>query len=484
MAWRAGRRGEEHGGHAIGRGATPPSGAYGDPVSRSPLVLAALATVAVPELDAVDVRRASHTAPGVDAAIVIDAEGTRWVVRAPQGAAAGATLEAEVALLSALAAHVDAGDLPFAVPVPEGSVALPEGGRAIVHRQLGGHPLRLAELGPGPGLAAALGRAIAALHELPTPVVEDTGLPVYSAEEYRERRLSELDEAAATGLVPAVLLRRWERALEDVALWRFQPTVVHGDLSAEHVLCAAGSPVSVLGWSEAKVADPADDLAWLLVAAPHEAVDPILESYHLRRTELRDPHLAERALLAGELAVARWLLHGVHVGDQAIIDDAKEMLGELAEQIAANDAEAAAIAQAEEDARVEREAAELAEAEAIAQAEWEAAERAEREAAEQEADALAGQEAAERTEQEADALVEREAGAELDDDADQAGWVADEPGAGEHGTGPASDEDGGGPTSEAPDGAAAAEHDLIDADMNADGPTADRIASTPEADRN
>ena len=377
--WRAASAAVRERGHACSGRAQGPRAAYGDPVPRSPLVLAALATVAVPELDAIDVRRASHTSPGIDAAVVIDAEGTRWVVQAPQDATAGATLEAEMALLGALAAHVDAGDLPFAVPVPEGSVALPEGGRAIVHRQLAGRPLRLPDLGPGPGLAAALGRALAALHELPTSVVEDTGLPVYSADEYRDRRLSEVDEAAATGQVPTVLLRRWERALEDVAMWRFQPTVVHGDLSAEHVLCGKAEPIAVLGWSEAKVADPADDLAWLLVAAPQEAIDPIMESYNLRRTELRDPHLAARALLAGELAVARWLLHGVHLGDQTIVDDAQEMLDELAEQITAHDEEAAALVLAEREA---------AEQEARA-----AAEQAEREAAEQE---QAGQDAADR----------------------------------------------------------------------------------------
>lgn len=303
-------------------------------MARSPLVLAALATVAVPGLDAIDVRRSSHPGPGIDAAVVVDAQGRRWVVRAPQDAAAGAALEAEIALLEGLAAAADRGDLPFAVPRPAGSVALDEGGRAVVHPQLTGRPLRLETLGPGPGLAAALGRLIATIHELPTDVVEHAGLPVYDAEAYRVRRLSEVDEAARTGLVPASLLRRWERALEDVSLWRFVPTVVHGDLSAEHVLCDHDEPTAVLGWSEAKVADPADDLAWLLVAAPQEAVDPIIEAYHLRRTELRDPNLASRALLAGELAVARWLLHGVHTQDQGVVDDACGMLRELEDHIA------------------------------------------------------------------------------------------------------------------------------------------------------
>jgi aminoglycoside phosphotransferase (APT) family kinase protein len=303
------------------------------------LVLAALATVAVPGLDAIDVRRSSHPGPGVDAAVVVDEQGRRWVVRAPQDAAAGAALEAEVALLEGLAAAADAGTLPFAVPRPAGYVGLDEGGRAVVHPQLPGRPLRLETLGPGPGLAAALGRLIATIHELPTEVVEHAGLPVYDAEAYRARRLSEVDEAAGTGLVPTSLLRRWERALEDVALWRFVPTVVHGDLSAEHVLCDGDEPTGVLGWAEAKVADPADDLAWLLVAAPQEAVDPIIEAYHLRRTELRDPNLASRAPLAGGGAGGRWLLHGVRTQDQAVVEDARGMLLELEEHLALEEAE-------------------------------------------------------------------------------------------------------------------------------------------------
>lgn len=290
--------------------------------------------MAVPGLDAFDVRRPAHPSGDVDSAIVIDAAGGRWVVRAPATAAAGAALEAEVALLTTLAAHVDSGALPFDVPRPAGYAHLPEGGRAVVHPQLPGRALRLEHLGPGPGLAASVGRALAALHELPVEAVDDAGLPVYDAEAYRRRRLAEVDEAARTGRVPATLLRRWERALEDVSSWRFQPTVVHGDLSAEHVLCRDDRVTAVLGWGEAKVADPADDLAWLLVAAPQEAIDPILEAYTLRRTETPDRHLADRALLAGELALARWLLHGVRTQDETVIADATAMLAELDEHTA------------------------------------------------------------------------------------------------------------------------------------------------------
>ncbi|MGN8246485.1 phosphotransferase [Cellulomonas soli] len=300
-------------------------------MARSPLALAALATVAVPGLDAYDVRPTDRAGSDTDVAVVIDATRTRWVVRAPRTAAAGAALEAEAALLGSLAPFVDAGRLPFAVPRPAGFAHLPEGGRACVHREIAGRPLQLETLTPGPGLAASLGRALAALHELPTSLVEDAGLPVYDASAYRARRQAEVDEAARTGKVPPTLLRRWEEMLEDVALWRFRPTVVHGDLTSEDVLVRDGVVAGVLDWNEAKVADPADDLAWVLVAAPQDAAEAVMEAYQLRRTELTDPHLTDRALLAGELALARWLLHGVRVHDEAIIADAVEMLTDLDE---------------------------------------------------------------------------------------------------------------------------------------------------------
>ncbi|MEG3615757.1 MULTISPECIES: macrolide 2'-phosphotransferase [Isoptericola] len=297
---------------------------------RSPLALAALATAAVPGLDARSVH--PDDVPGdYDVAIVTTGDGAEWLVRAPSTTLAGAALEAEIELLESLHLYVEAGVLPFTVPRVAGSALLPEGGRAVVHRRLSGSPLDVAALRPGPGLAADLGRTLAAVHELPVAVVEACGLPCYTAAEYRERRLVELDEAAATRRVPTRLLRRWEAALEDISLWRFQPVVVHGDLAPDQVLASGNRVGSISGWSEARVADPADDLAWLLAAAPPECVDAIMEAYRLRRTELADPRLVDRALLVGELALARWLMHGVRRGLPDVVADAESMLADLDE---------------------------------------------------------------------------------------------------------------------------------------------------------
>lgn len=203
----------------------------------------------------------------------------------------------------------------------------------MVYRELIGRPLDLAELTPGPFLAAQLGRALAAVHELPTDVIDQAGLPVYDADSWRRRRLAELDDAARTGDVPTVLLDRWERALEDVRLWRFTATVVHGDLAPEHVLVSAGDVAAVIDWSHAQVGDPADDLAWLFAAAPEDSLDAVLEAYSLARTERGDTHLAARATLASELALARWLLHGVRTDERSIVLEARRMLRDLADLV-------------------------------------------------------------------------------------------------------------------------------------------------------
>jgi len=302
---------------------------YREVVPHSPLALAALASAAVPGLDVYDVLRSPHADVDFDVVIVVDSTGKRWIVRAPRRAAAGAALEAELGLLTQLAKEHDSGALSFAVPRPAGTAALPEGGRAVVYEEIRGTRLNLAALEPGPGLAASLGHAIAQIHELRPDVIEDEGLPTYTPEAYRQRRLAELDAAAQTGKIPPALTGRWEERLENVAWWRFEPTPVHGSLGEHQVIVADGAVAGIVGWAEARVADPADDLAWLIAAATPEAADSVIEAYAVGRRELRDPHLVDRARLAAELALARWLMHGIRTEEPEIVDDAQDMLDDL-----------------------------------------------------------------------------------------------------------------------------------------------------------
>ena len=285
--------------------------------------------MAVPGLDIYDVLRSPNADADFDVVTVVDPTGKRWTVRAPRRAAAGAALEAELGLLGALGRLRDAGELGFDVPRPAGTAPLKEGGRAVVYPEIPGKRLSVATLEPGPGLAPAIGRAIAQIHELSEEVIEDAGLPTYTAEAYRQRRLAELDAAAQTGKVPPALSGRWEERLENVSWWRFESTVVHGGLSEHQWIVNDGTVAGVLGWADARVADPADDLAWVVAATPGDVLASILGAYAAERRNFLDPHLTDRAALASEFALARWLLHGVRTDSPEIVKDAEGMLTDL-----------------------------------------------------------------------------------------------------------------------------------------------------------
>lgn len=293
-------------------------------MTRNPLALAALASAAVPGLDPTSVRGlVARPGEPFDVALVEDVDRHRWVVRSPRDAAAAAQLEQSEPLMRLLASR-----LPFAVPVPDGFAQLKEGGRAVVCPELQGRPLRWAHLPAASGIAAAVGTAIAAIHNLDSAVYDEAGIASYDADTYRTRRLAELDRAAATGHVPTALLSRWEHALEEVSLWRFASRPTHGNLAGHHVLAqfhdtddaGSGRITGVTGWEHAQVADPADDFAALVTQTSGATFDTVMEAYAHATTERPDKHLERRARLAGELHQLTGLLAAVAAGDAELVE--------------------------------------------------------------------------------------------------------------------------------------------------------------------
>lgn len=308
-------------------------------MERSPLFLAALASAAVPGLEPASVEALPSTSDQLfDVAFVEDTAQRRWVVRAPRTAAAAAQMDLTVSLLGLLARR-----LPFALPMPRGFITLRSGGRAAVYPFLSGQHLDFASLPAGNGIAAELGRAIAALHNADHRLFDEAGLPTYDADTYRTRRLSDLDRAAETGRVPAALLARWERALEDVNLWRFAPTPIHGDLTGDQVLAAFDDPEDassgrirgMTGWEDAKVADPADDFAALVVEATPEALDTVMEAYAHARAERPDANLLVRARLAAELQLLSSLMATLTAGQGEAAEDLTAQLRDLDDRVRA-----------------------------------------------------------------------------------------------------------------------------------------------------
>ncbi|MDP9985139.1 phosphotransferase [Arthrobacter sp. FW306-05-C] len=300
---------------------------------RKPIELAAIATAAVPGLTPTAVSSAPDDPADFDSALLLDSEGKRWRVRSPRHAEASARLETEFLVLRAFAPGVRA-ELPFLMPTVAGSVRL-GALTTFVYSHLSGSTRSVEELTSGPAaLGREIGSALAAIHDLPRSLVSNADLPSYTPNEFRQRRLNELDQAATTGKIPATLLRRWEHAMEDVSLWRFNPCVVHGDLHEDNLLVESGRVTAVTGWTDLRIGDPADDFAWLVASNEQDFIDTVLAAYTSSRRDVPDQHLLRRAALSAEFALAQYLVKGLATGDPEMVSEAEGMLESLASDIA------------------------------------------------------------------------------------------------------------------------------------------------------
>ena len=163
-------------------------------------------------------------------------------------------------------------------------------------------------------------------------VSETPRQPVLTAAECLRACISVMDRAAATGLVPGVLLARWESATEQPKLWQFQPTDINGALSADTVLFANGEVTAILGWHDLRVGDPARDLFWLLGARDDAVADVAFDTWSRLRGSA-DRQVRQRAMLYAELELAKWLLHGTETRSTEIVDDAVSMLHGLVDSV-------------------------------------------------------------------------------------------------------------------------------------------------------
>ena len=296
-------------------------------MARPSLTLAALATAAVPGLEVQAVAphtRRSHGA--YDAVLLRAADGRHLLIRAPRSQSSESEQSADLVALRALTPGVRAF-LPFEVPSFVGQAPI-DGTRAVVTRFVPGRVRSADELTEHDRLAEAVGLAIAAIHALPSGFIAEAGLPRQTADDAHDAVVALIGRAADTGRLPAALTRRWEEATDDASLWRFQPTVVNGSLSSDSILVEDDRVTGIVGWSALSQGDPARDLHWLLTSRG-AAAERALDAYVTARAGRADAHLPQRALLYGELELAKWLLHGVDTHDDVIVEDAVGLLDGL-----------------------------------------------------------------------------------------------------------------------------------------------------------
>ena len=276
-------------------------------MGRSPLILAALAKDAVPALDFDQVVPLDSESRGhFDSVILTSSDGEHYVMKMPNGQAAGLALDTELQAIRALRSNLRL-QLPFNVTNLVGETRDQKGTRALLFSYVYGDPIDISRIPATSPLLSSIGEATAAIHNLPLATVEDSGLPVFTPAQTVQRNLAMLDRAGQSGQIPASLRHRWEQALEDINLFRYQPTVVHGTLYGQTMLSLDSAVSGVLEWGTLQIGDPAADLTWILGGGSDDVGYTTLLAYQAARPSV-DENLRQRVQLYSELEYARALL--------------------------------------------------------------------------------------------------------------------------------------------------------------------------------
>jgi len=247
---------------------------------------------------------------GLDS-VVLDVAGV-WIVRVPRRPNIEANMVAEAALLAEIADR-----LP--VPVPRPELSSSAGVRAMLYRKLPGTGVDEHLTGADRlELAGRLGEFLGELHAFPAERVKEVGVRAYDAAAWHEGLQTFYSDArrSAFPFLAADERRRAtdfiERRLEDDTNVEF--TLMHGDLEPQHILCDGGQVTGVIDWTDARVGDPAVDLAWVVHGTDREFADAVLDRY-----PGGDPTLLERARFYYRIVPWHVLIFGVAEGREDLI---------------------------------------------------------------------------------------------------------------------------------------------------------------------
>lgn len=225
-----------------------------------------------------------------------------WVERTAKRPDVEPWLRTETALLPWLAPQ-----LPLEVPRP---VVVTESPLTVRHRLIAGRPA-----GDGSGLGTAVGEFLAALHTVDLREAVRRGLP--PPERTSAMRDAHFDRFAAE-VVPRLPagIDSWLQDRLDLLRDAPASVVVHGDLSADHVLVHEGLVSGVIDWGDARAGDPAKDLVWPLLQAGPETARELRAAYGVT------DELAARAQAWLDVGPCYAVTHGEDVGDRDLVAEA------------------------------------------------------------------------------------------------------------------------------------------------------------------
>lgn len=291
----------------------------------NPLTLAALATSAVPGLTVSGFgTNNSDTSDERDA--VLDTNHGLVSIRLPLNDSAAVRHSAELLALTSLTESVRS-TLSFEIPNVLGVIGY-KGTRAVVATRMIGDPLSAFGSDAVDQWGKEIVDVLVGIQEIPLSALRDSGHQVMSTDHIRAQALKTLNRAAETGLLPENIHERWKHILFEDSFWDFRPTTIHGDLDEDKIIVNPDGSYGIIGWNALQVADPAMDFSWI---SPYPNSEELFDHYAKQVTASDITSFVLRAQFWSEFSLAKYLLHGVESRDEAVTEDAINMLNELTE---------------------------------------------------------------------------------------------------------------------------------------------------------
>ncbi|MGN6332320.1 MAG: phosphotransferase [Motilibacteraceae bacterium] len=218
---------------------------------------------------------------------VDDVDGAGWTFRFPRRHHVAARHETELRLRPLLAPRLP---VPLPAPAPQDLVLglLPDGvTRFAGHRTLAGVPLDERALLDNGLLASQLAGLLVALHHQPVREAVHAGIAEQTPDGWREHHRALVEQVAAAASEAGLTrdgqraLTRLRRDLDDDALWPERLVLCHGDVGPPHLLVdpARGVLSGVIDWTDARLGDPALDLAGVLAGCGEPAYALVRDLY-------------------------------------------------------------------------------------------------------------------------------------------------------------------------------------------------------------
>lgn len=257
-------------------------------------------------------------------AIAEAVDGRSWVLRIPRRPDAADRAAAEGRFLAAIAPHLS-------IAVPQWKIhsadliaypLLPENPELTIDEH--GQPQWHFDV-ESPEYAESLGSVLAELHTVDPSVVRDSGIPVLSPAEVRQRKREDIDRVAAEFEVAPNLRRRWTEWLDDDSCWPPFTTVTHGEVYPAHQLMDGPINVGILDWTTASIGDPARDFMFHHACVSAAAFDATIARYVEAGGRVW-PRFAEHCAELYSAAPVELGLFALQTGSPEHVQAAKEQL--------------------------------------------------------------------------------------------------------------------------------------------------------------